>query len=153
MLGIFHMLTRSRDVGADAKVQSAGVKMDKAAALALNGLAGLFILVFAASIALTQTNKSLVVDGQRIEVNGCASARPFLSVFDKSQMTAAHRIERGRHAIYHVLILKQKGQRTVDIRLGDNATDEKLTPVFPKAMQDYAEALRREGRPVAFDVP
>lgn len=150
--GIVYMLLPFRHATTDTQAQSGKVKLDKAAVLTLFGLAALYIVVFALAIVLSPSVSSLVANAERIVVNGCASARRFQSAFDRNRMTVTYRKEHGRHSTFYRLILKQKGQRTVDIQLGDDENDEKLARIFPKAMKDYADEMTREGRRVAFDI-
>jgi hypothetical protein len=124
------------------------LKMDRIAIYSIIGLVVAFLVVFSLSMALSKTNTSLVASGNRIEVRGCVKGRPFVSNFDRDVMSATHRIVRNKRSTYHDLVLRQKGQRTVEISLGNQATDSKLVLIAPEAMKLYAQWLRDAGKSV-----
>lgn len=127
--------------------------MDRIAIYSIVALAALFLVAFAFAIALVPTNTSLLASGNRIEVRGCAKGRPFQSNFDRDFMSATHRIVYVSRSNYHELVLRQKGQRTVTIRLGDYERDSKLALIAPEAMKVYAQSLKDKAKRSLFVLP
>ncbi|MBR2691927.1 MAG: hypothetical protein IKE42_29065 [Aquamicrobium sp.] len=62
-------------------------------------------------------------------------------------------MKRHKNSVSHMLRLRQEGQRTICLSLGDGDTDQQFAQIFPQAMKDYADELTREGRNVRFDIP
>lgn len=128
-------------------------QLDRPIVCCLIGLAVALLCVFAAAFAAGISNTSLIAHPDRIEVRGCRYVRPFLTVFDRSEMTTTYRMKRHKNTVSHMLRLRQEGQRTIYLNLGDGDTDQQFAQIFPQAMKDYADELTREGRNVRFDIP
>lgn len=128
-------------------------QLDRPIVYCLVGLALVLFCVFAAAVALGGSNTSLVAYPDRMEVRGCRYVRPFLAVFDRSEMTTTYRMKRHKNSVSHMLRLRQEGQHTIYLSLGGGDTDQQFAQIFPTAMKDYADELTREGRSVRFDIP
>jgi hypothetical protein len=122
--------------------------MERIAIYSIVGLGAVGLVAIALALALAQTNTSLVASGDRIEVRGCVRGRPFLSAFDRDAMSAIYRMHRRKRTVYHTLVLKQRGQRTVEIGLGHPERDDSLILIAPEAMKLYAQKLGELGKTV-----
>lgn len=140
---------RLRDWGTE-KSERGYVKLDRAAIYSLFTLVVIGIGALSLGNALRQTNTSLLAVGDRIEVRGCIRARQFRSSFDRDVMSATYKFVLGksRRSNAHELVLRQKDQRTVKIKLGDPERDGKLVSIAPDAMKQYAQKLRDTGMTV-----
>ncbi|MEO5326234.1 hypothetical protein PV773_23235 [Mesorhizobium sp. CC13] len=124
--------------------------VDRLATYSILALVTLAIAAPAFAMALGQSNTSLVANGSQIEVQGCVLARPFRAVFDRAEMSATLRYQRRKNSrVIASLILRQQGQRTVRVGLGEGLVDQKLAEVVPEAMRSYAQQLREDGETVA----